>query len=75
MYNKGLLFHIYRDPQTRKITQKKKPGKEIKRAIIKDKHQSTYEKKTATSFSMREMQISAMRHHQTDKAGAKCHLT
>lgn len=50
MYNKGLLFHIYRDPQTRKITQKKKPGKEIKRAIIKDKHQSTYEKKNCNLF-------------------------
>lgn len=50
MYNKGLLFHIYRDPETRKITLKKKPGKEIKGAIIKDKHQSIYEKQTATSF-------------------------
>ena len=32
-------------------------------------------KKNAISFSVREMQISAMRHHQTDKAGTKCHLT
>ena len=50
MCNKGLLFHTYRDPETRKITQKKKPGKEIKRAIIKDKHQFMKKKFIMCSF-------------------------
>lgn len=50
MYNKGLLFHIYRDPKTRKITQKKKLGKEIKRAIIKDKQTNQFMKKNCNLF-------------------------